>query len=55
MLADDVKMYCKIKASNDLNLLQCNLNKLALWIKSKYLSLNYDKCNIITFSRKQTT
>lgn len=49
MFADDVNIYCKNKNPEDLNLLQSNLNKLELWSKKNYLSLGYDRCNIITF------
>jgi hypothetical protein len=54
MFAEDVKIYCEIKNVVDQNLLQSNLNKLVLWSKRNYLSLNHDKCKIITFSRTKS-
>jgi hypothetical protein len=54
MFTDDVKLYCQIKSSDDHNFFQSNLNKLVLWSERNYLSLNHDKCKIITFSRNKS-
>jgi len=52
--ADDLKIFHIIKDSSDVEFLQSKLLALETWCSANKLELNIDKCNIITFSRKQT-
>ena len=50
--ADDLKMYRIVNCLNDTVELQHDLDELVQWCKDNHLSLNIDKCKIITFTRK---
>ena len=48
--ADDVKIYHRIKSPIDIQNLQADLDRLALWSKTWLLKLNPSKCTSITFT-----
>lgn len=55
LLADDTKIYKNIKCTNDALQLQYDLNSLYQWCIENDMSLNIDKCAIISFSLKKNT
>ncbi|XP_060857669.1 methyl farnesoate epoxidase-like [Metopolophium dirhodum] len=55
LLADDTKIYKNIKCTNDALELQCDLNSLYQWCIENDMSLNIDKCAIVSFSLKKNT
>ncbi|RYA65507.1 reverse transcriptase domain-containing protein, partial [Enterobacter cloacae complex sp. 2DZ2F20B] len=50
MFADDIKIFREIANVNDSVLLQNDVNKFRSWCTSNCLSINTDKCKIMTFS-----
>ena len=48
--ADDVKIFHRIKSSDDITSLQADLDRLSLWSKTWLLKLNPAKCKSITFT-----
>lgn len=52
MYADDLKFFTPINCTDDIELLQRELNKLLAWCTANGMSLNVAKCEVITFSRK---
>ena len=55
MYADDVKIYRSIGSINDVHLLENDLARVEDWCRQNRMSLNVDKCEIITFSRRTQT
>lgn len=54
LYADDMKIYRIITSPADNLLLQDDLNRLSTWCTQNNLSLNINKCKIITFSKNRT-
>jgi hypothetical protein len=52
LYADDTKLYKYIQNENDAIKLQEDLNSVCVWIKKWLLSLNIDKCKVISYGRK---
>jgi len=55
MFADDIKLFRIVNSQLDADLLQSELNILYYWCTKNYLSLNINKCQIITFTRSRST
>lgn len=51
--ADDVKIYVIIDSTADCELLQSRVNIMANWCSSNFLTLSVNKCNVISFHRRQ--
>lgn len=51
LFADDAKIFSTIYSPSDALNLQANLDKFVIWTHQNSLSLNINKCNVITFSR----
>lgn len=54
LYADDLKIYSKIQSIYDCDRLQQNLSKIYEWSSDNNLCLNIQKCNIVSFTTKQT-
>ena len=54
LYADDMKLYKVVREDRDGDHLQEDLNKICEWCDQWSLKVNGDKCNAISFSRKQT-
>lgn len=52
LLADDLKIFRKIRSSNDIPRLQADIDKLHEWTVVNNLKLNTDKCYAMSFSNK---
>lgn len=52
LFADDMKIYREIKDISDCQLLQNDLIALNSWCENNMLSLNINKCKIMTYHRK---
>ncbi len=50
LYADDLKLYRRIICYQDCIELQSDLDKISIWCKSNYLSLNLEKCYILSYS-----
>ena len=48
MYADDIKLYHRVKCSDDADALQADLDRLAEWSRVWRLKLNPSKCNVIS-------
>lgn len=55
LFADDAKIYKSISSLDDISLLQKDLTDFNEWCFSNGLSLNINKCQILTFSNKRNT
>ncbi len=53
LFADDLKLFCRIRNSTDVILLQEDLGKFVEWCDSNKLELNIEKCKAIRFSSKK--
>lgn len=53
LYADDTKFFKIIEASEDISLLQTDLNSFSTWCTNNCLELNISKCQTMTFSRKR--
>jgi Reverse transcriptase (RNA-dependent DNA polymerase) len=51
MFADDIKIFRKVNSQIDADMLQFDLDILYEWCTYNYLTLNINKCQIMTFSR----
>jgi len=51
LFADDAKIFSTTYSPSDALNLQDNLDKFVIWTHQNSLSLNINKCNVITFSR----
>jgi hypothetical protein len=51
IFADDMKLYLRINSLSDCLQLQADLDRLVTWGESLGLSLNIQKCSVMTFSR----
>jgi Reverse transcriptase (RNA-dependent DNA polymerase) len=54
LFADDAKLFARINSINDCDVLQSSLNSFIIWCKAVGLSLNVDKCKIMSFFRSRT-
>lgn len=52
LYADDLKLYQRIDSRDDMNGLQGDLSILSDWCRSNDMSLNVNKCEVISFSRR---
>ena len=52
LYADDLKIYYKICDESDCNKLQADLSTIHEWCNKFRLSLNINKCNVVSFTRK---
>jgi len=52
LFANDAKIYKSITSPDDTELLQSDLDTFNEWCISNGLSLNIDKCQIVTYSKK---
>ena len=52
LFADDIKLFLEISTSQDCLKLQTDLNNLIDWCKTNLFLLNFDKCFLITFSKR---
>ena len=52
--ADDLKIFIEIRNQADACFLQRQLTTFAEWCTVNRMSLNPDKCSVVTFTRKQT-
>lgn len=52
IFADDLKVYKVIKSSDDVDDLQKDLTTLSTWCQDNKMQLNFEKCTVISFSRK---
>ena len=50
--ADDTKLYKYIQNESDAVVLQDDLNRINMWVKKWLLSLNIDKCKVVSYGRK---
>ena len=53
--ADDLKVYEVVNFSNANKSLQINVSKIAEWCNNNGMRLNSEKCNIISFTRSNST
>lgn len=51
LYADDIKLFCKISSPLDQSKFQVDLDTITEWTKVNDLSLNVDKCSLLTFHR----
>jgi len=54
LFLDDIKIFLKIDSLNQCHILQSELNISANWAHSIGVSLNKNKCHIMSFSRKRS-
>ena len=52
--ADDLKIFSKVSNISDAVNLQTDLDSIMLWASSNKLNINFDKCAILTFTRKHS-
>ncbi|CAH2096311.1 unnamed protein product [Euphydryas editha] len=50
--ADDIKIYRRIHSTADCIVLQSDIDILTRWCEENYMSLNIEKCQVITFTKK---
>lgn len=51
--ADDLKIYLKLKTSDDAVRLQCDLNRFSAWTVANKLALNVSKCSVVSYSKRR--
>ena len=54
MYADDIKLLHRISSLNDCTTLQNNISKLSSWCVKNNLTLNVQKCNVMSFSTRDS-
>lgn len=52
LYADDLKLYRKIESEKDAELLQEDLDRLTVWCHLNKMTLNINKCFVVSFTRK---
>lgn len=52
LYADDLKIFCDINNADDCVKLQHNINAVSDWCLLNRLPLNFQKCNIMTYTKK---
>ena len=52
LFADDTKLHKYVRSESDSVLLQEDLNNIYKWVNDWLLSLNIDKCKVVSFGRK---
>lgn len=52
--ADDMKLYMEVDEASDADLFQSEVNIFHEWCTKSLLQLNVKKCNIVTYTRKQS-
>jgi len=50
---DDAKLFSRVSSSTDCDVLQLSFNNFINWCQAVGLTLNFDKCKIISFSRSR--
>ena len=53
LFADDTKIFLEISTSDDLTLLQDDLNSFSNWCEANYMSLNISKCKVVRYSNRR--
>lgn len=53
LLADDLKLFYPVSVFEDAVILQDNVNRFFVWCCDNLLSLNIDKCSVISFTRSK--
>ena len=51
LFADDAVMYPEILSSQDEVIFQNDINSITAWAKTWQMSLNFDKCNVLSITR----
>lgn len=54
LFADDLKLFRRIETHDDCRQLQKNIDDLDIWCSNNDLSLNIDKCFVISYDRSRT-
>ncbi|CAI6353391.1 unnamed protein product [Macrosiphum euphorbiae] len=54
LFADDIKFFSEITSPSDCLQLQSDLNTFSLWAQRIDLTLNLNKCHVMSFHRKRT-
>ncbi len=49
LFADDTKLLAFIKKAEDLDLLQQDIDNLILWLKTRLMLFNEEKCKVMQF------
>lgn len=52
LFADDFKIFKTVSTYSDCQQLQCDVDSITQWFKNNRMSLNINKCHVITFTRK---
>lgn len=55
LYADDLKIFHSVRTLESCGLIQRSLDSLVSWCEANKLTLNQDKCKVLTFSRKKET
>jgi len=55
LFADDIKLYLRVNSPSDCQLLQSDLDTFSGWVSRFNLTLNIDKCHIMSFSRSTSS
>lgn len=55
LFADDIKIFTEVTSSLDAKNLQSDIANLLSWCKSNQLHFNFQKCAVMTISRRNTT
>jgi exonuclease III len=53
LYADDIKIFKTVNSLNDCYVLQSDLNTVSDWCKDNFMTLNIDKCFVITFTTRR--
>ena len=54
LFADDIKLFLKIASASDCLLLQADLDTFCIWAQKLNLTLNTEKCHVMSFSRNRS-
>lgn len=54
LFADDLKIFRTVRSTDDVNLLQSDLNSLSKWCDQNNLALNAKKCKVMSFNRSHS-
>ena len=55
LFADDAKMYCHIRDTDDIDSLQTSINKFVDWTEKWQVKLNTDKCKVLSIYHRRYT
>lgn len=54
LYVDDLKIFHPIKSQDDADVLQSNLNLFGSWCSQNNLTLNLNKCYVVSYTRRET-